>query len=174
MRVCALDGCNNSLEGKRIVARCCSRGHTTKLWYANNAQRQREYARQWRIDNPGWEKRQKINNPQVVMCGWAKKRAKKAGIHFDITSDDIVIPEICPVLGIPLMIGGRGNGSSPSLDRLVPDLGYVPDNIRVISYRANRIKGNATAEELRAIVDYIDRETDPDKAVARIRIMKDD
>ena len=42
---------------------------------------------------------------------------------------------------------------SPSLDRIVSSLGYVKGNIRVISYKANRVKSNATLEELRKVYE---------------------
>ena len=38
--------------------------------------------------------------------------------------------------------------SSPSLDKVIPSLGYVKGNIWVISYRANTIKNNCTFEEI--------------------------
>lgn len=88
----------------------------------------------------------------------AKVRAKAKGIPFTITTKDIVIPDVCPVLGVTLTRPdgtSRGPGDySPSLDRIVPELGYVPGNIRVISYRANRIRNDATIEELEAVLRY--------------------
>lgn len=59
----------------------------------------------------------------------AKCRAKKRGIPFSITLKDVVVPTHCPVLGLALVPHfGRGGGEpdSPSLDRIVPALGYVP------------------------------------------------
>lgn len=92
----------------------------------------------------------------------AKKRAKGKGVPFEITKDDIVVPEFCPVLGIKLERGRGARGyidSSPSLDRIVPELGYVPGNVAVISMRANRIKNDATAEELAAVLAFVKKET---------------
>jgi hypothetical protein len=84
-------------------------------------------------------------------------------LECTITKDDIVIPEACPVLKIPLVarIGaGRSNRdhveNSPSLDRIDNSKGYVPSNIAVISMRGNMIKNNATLAELKAIVAYIE------------------
>jgi len=45
---------------------------------------------------------------------------------------------------------------SPSIDRLVPNAGYVPSNIIVMSDRANRIKNDGTAEEHRRIARFMD------------------
>ena len=87
----------------------------------------------------------------------AKERANISGIPFDLLEKDIFIPEVCHVLGIPMYRGTNGklHDGSPTIDRLVPSLGYVKDNISVISHRANRIKQNATIEELEKIVQWM-------------------
>lgn len=108
-----------------------------------------------------WEY-QKRNRSRSLVYN-ARQRAKDRGLPCTITYRDIDIPEFCPVLGIKMEFspgpGGKGfNNSSPSLDRIIPERGYVPGNVRVISYRANSLKKDATAAELRAVVDYIERE----------------
>lgn len=93
------------------------------------------------------------------MIRQAKARAKKRGLPFDLQLGDLTIPAYCPVLGIPLSVGeGERHDGSPTLDRLVPRLGYVSGNVRVISYRANRIKNDGTLLELRAIVAWMEKE----------------
>ena len=91
----------------------------------------------------------------------ARGRAKRKGLAFDLTEEDVVVPEFCPVLGIRLEwgVGRRAsrNHASPSLDRLDPGKGYVKGNVYVISNRANHLKNNGTARELRLIADYIER-----------------
>lgn len=89
-----------------------------------------------------------------------KSRAKLAGIPFDLTLSDIVVPALCPILGIPLRERtGRGRelADSPSVDRKVPSLGYVRGNVGIISHAANLLKSNATLEHLKALVDYLER-----------------
>lgn len=81
----------------------------------------------------------------------AKQRARLKNIPFTITLTDIVIPTHCPILGLELVRnkgGKRALPNSPSLDRINPTLGYVPGNVRVISFRANTIKNDATKEEI--------------------------
>lgn len=88
----------------------------------------------------------------------ARKRARRNNIPFDITPEDIIIPEYCPVLGIKLesQVGKRSD-ASPSLDKIIPSLGYIVDNIEVISWRANCLKRDATFEELKLLSDYYNR-----------------
>jgi hypothetical protein len=78
----------------------------------------------------------------------AKKRAEAANVPFTIKPQEIVIPKLCPFLEIPLFVAkGQPGRNSPSLDRIKRDLGYVPGNIRVISYKANSMKSDSTIEE---------------------------
>lgn len=87
-----------------------------------------------------------------------RARALKHCVPFRLTEDDIVVPEFCPVLGLPLRpTVGCSDDYSPTVDRLVPELGYVPGNIAVISHRANSIKSFGTAAEHRQIADWMDR-----------------
>jgi hypothetical protein len=88
----------------------------------------------------------------------ARSRAKRDNLPFDLTADDITIPLYCPVLGIPLYRNINGNkpgANSPSIDRIVPSLGYVKTNICVISHRANILKRDATVDELERLYKYV-------------------
>jgi hypothetical protein len=85
----------------------------------------------------------------------AKTRATAKGIPFDITPEDLNLPEVCPVLGIRLSWGSVISNETPSIDRVIPELGYVKGNCNIISMKANRLKNNASKEELEAILAYI-------------------
>lgn len=96
------------------------------------------------------------NNPERVMLTNAQKRAKEVGVLFNLDLGDVVIPTHCPVLGIKLSTTSkRMSDESPSLDRHIPALGYVKGNVSVISMRANRIKCDASVEELESIVAWM-------------------
>lgn len=86
-------------------------------------------------------------NREYVLWYTAKRRAIKAGVPFDIEPSDIVIPETCPMLGGPI--------TTPSIDRVVNSLGYVKGNVCVVEKNNNRLKSNATVEQLEAILAYI-------------------
>lgn len=91
----------------------------------------------------------------------ARLRGRRRGFESTITVADLEWPDFCPVLGIRLEYPVRGGTNSgpikdgyPSLDRWDCSKGYVPGNVVVISYRANTLKNNATAEELDAVAAY--------------------
>ena len=96
--------------------------------------------------------------PEWRMHQRAKQRAKRLGREFTLQFEDVVIPDVCPVLGIQLVVHKGKSGAfpdSPSLDRIDNSKGYTKDNVRVISQRANQMKGDASAQELLVFAKYI-------------------
>lgn len=83
----------------------------------------------------------------------AYENAKRRNLDFDLTIDDIVVPEKCPFLGCDLIFEYDKSLSVPpanyyTVDRINSELGYIKGNIQVLSWRANTMKSNATEEEL--------------------------
>jgi hypothetical protein len=104
-----------------------------------------------------WQRDRRRAQPIVRMLQEARVRASKRGLAFGITADDLRWPSVCPVLGIAIsMAAGPRADCSPSIDRIDTARGYVPGNVAIISWRANRLKNDATLAELRAIVTYIE------------------
>ena len=106
-------------------------------------------------------RQRRVDNPVRTMFLQSKSRAKKNGIPFSITQDDIRIPDDCPCCSRRMQDrqGGYKNGptdSSPSLDRFVAHLGYTPGNVAVICWRCNRLKMNASVKELREILAWME------------------
>ena len=93
--------------------------------------------------------------PEKAKLKSIKAKCKKQNLPFDLDLDWITNskPALCPVLGI--QITGESRELSWELDRLVPSLGYVKTNCRWLSGRANRIKADATLEELERLVSYM-------------------
>jgi hypothetical protein len=117
--------------------------------------------RGWFCNECDNKKRQKWyqNDPRAVMRLSAKVRAKQNGLAFNLKIEDIVIPDICPILGIPLFTGNRNqHENAPTLDRIKPELGYVKDNIRVVCWRVNRIRNDATLDELKKLVAFLEQQ----------------
>lgn len=86
----------------------------------------------------------------------AKLRAKEKGLEFTITRDDVHIPTHCPILGEPIQVrASTFNRWAPSLDRIDNSLGYIPGNVRIISWQANYVKGNMTVEQIERLYLYV-------------------
>lgn len=134
-----------SPEHKKKLAR-----ERTKRWRENNRDKCIESDRAYRKRNP-------IRH----LLAQAKQRVKKSKVPFDIEEKDLLpLPTICPVLGLTLIYGANTGGSphpcSASLDRFIDSKGYVKGNVNIISWRANEIKKNATAQELKDVADYVE------------------
>lgn len=91
-----------------------------------------------------------------TMLNNAKKRALKKGLEFSLTKEDIIIPDVCPILGVPFEIGTKENYDyTPTIDRINNNLGYTSNNIQIISNKANTMKNSASFEMLHTFADYI-------------------
>lgn len=91
------------------------------------------------------------NNPERFLWRTARDRAKLSKRQFTIRVVDVIIPRLCPYLDIPLNTKkgrGRNNYDVPTLDRINSSFDYTEHNIQVISWKANKMKNDATAEEL--------------------------
>lgn len=93
----------------------------------------------------------------------AKERSRLKGLPFNLDAEYLLAmaPSHCPIFGIPLewsCFRSEKKGplpNSPSLDRIIPSLGYVKGNVWIISHRANTIKSNASHEELKLITEAV-------------------
>lgn len=104
-----------------------------------------------RIWEKNWRLGYRKHNPIKFLLWAAKKRAEDRNLPFNLEEKDIVIPTICPYLGIPLTSTtkrGESRDFVATLDRVDNTKGYTKDNIEVISWKANTMKNNATTEEL--------------------------
>lgn len=145
-----------------------------------NRKRDRALMRRWRQENP--EKRRAQNqryaerypekmrtksrkskakwraeNQELGLFVSAKNNAKYKNREFSITLADVVIPDRCPILGTPFTpLGTVPRNFNPSIDRVDNSKGYIPGNVRIISWAANTWKGARTAEEVRALLKYME------------------
>jgi hypothetical protein len=153
------------LRRKRDIGRrCkkCSMSKTGKDW----AQKRREnpsLVTQAEHDKNSREKRFKENPIKLRLSeSWqqTKIRAKRNNIPFSITKEEWIAmypnDGMCPVFKTPFVWGETfDRENSPSFDRIIPELGYIIGNVKVISWRANRIKSNSTLKELELLVSYL-------------------
>lgn len=104
-----------------------------------------------------YRKQKRKDDPQKALWMQAKARAKAHGVPFDIDIEDVIVPDRCPVFGFEWRSGS--NDTVPSLDKIVPEKGYVKGNIVVVSMRANRMKSEASIEDLRKLADFYSKFT---------------
>ena len=103
----------------------------------------------------------KYKKKENVILSRAKTRAKAKGLEFNLEVSDIVIPQKCPILGIPIInsIGMNKRAgpvsNSPSLDRINNDKGYIKGNVMVISHKANTMKYTASPLELLKFAHWV-------------------
>lgn len=110
-----------------------------------------------RARNKAW----RINKPQTYLWHHARMRARRKKLPFTITPQDIPLPTHCEVFGVKLIYGTGGRAErdlSASVDRIEPRHGYVPGNIRVISFRANFLRSTGTLAEFETICDWLRRQ----------------
>lgn len=137
-----------------------------KQYRLNNKEKLKEARRKHYLLNSEslkqYQKDRRINDPERYIQTYLKRqcveRAKTQGLPCTISIDDIVIPEYCPILPwlkiTPNQGGKHATHLSPTVDKIRPELGYIPGNIQVISHRANILKSNASYEELKALGEW--------------------
>lgn len=93
----------------------------------------------------------------------AKARCSKNGVPFSVTIDYLmsIFPadRKCPVLDIEFEWGRESSNSSPSLDRIIPSLGYVEGNVAWISKKANSLKSDGTLDQFERLALYLKSHT---------------
>jgi cyclophilin family peptidyl-prolyl cis-trans isomerase len=136
-----------------------------RIYYQKNRLKKDEQSKKWRKDNPEARKkiaeRSRLKNKERIMWSAARDRAKSKGAHFNISIEDVVIPEVCPILGIRLVkTNSKTSPDSPTLDKVVPSLGYVVGNVQVISHKANVMKNSGTLDECMKLGEWARRMKD--------------
>ena len=114
------------------------------------------------------KRRRHAESPRVeLLKKWrGNHRHHNPELPFTITETDLEWPTHCPVTGVKLVYGGRGaNGgrggrrgasgpNAAALDRIDNTKGCVPGNVVIVSQWVNIRKGDATIEQLQAIVNF--------------------
>jgi hypothetical protein len=152
--------------------------HVWKKRYAENRQKNIDAAKKWAAEHPAEKSakdarhylkhgdriratyavnRQDPRRRVLWLLASAKVRARKSGMEFDAALYALCekVPSQCPCCGTAFVYTGRHETRAPSIDRVNNDLGYTFDNVRIICYRCNTLKSDASAGEVRAILAYM-------------------
>src|ERR1700748_307410 len=111
------------------------------------------YRKQFKINNPEIVKerkrRDRENNRETCILNACKNTSREKNITFLLVKEDIIVPKFCPVYGIELKNAtGYQNDSSISIDRINNKIGYIKENIIIVSWKANRFKRDSSFKEM--------------------------
>ncbi len=87
-----------------------------------------------------------------VMCATKRMQCKKQNIPFDLTTGWYMdkLRKGCELTGIAFSYpaGNKVHPTTPSVDRINPDRGYLKNNCRMILYAVNMFKGAGADDEM--------------------------
>jgi len=114
-----------------------------------------EYGRNYQA-----KRRQDSTYRLQMLLNASKQRAKLKGLEHTLTLEQLIniYPKDnkCPVFGTDLQFGDAGfRDHSPSIDKIDHNKGYTLDNVQILSWRANRLKVDATIQELELLLNYM-------------------
>lgn len=156
----------------------CSRECYVKAWPINNPKKNAKRSRDRRTAQPEWYRKHEpkyyrtYRGKQVLDRPWRytfqsrRLDAKNRKLSFTITDEWCAARwnGCCEITGIAFIKNPAGKGPHPfscTMDRIKPNLGYIPDNCRFILHAVNCMKGSGTDEQMfaiaRAIVSNISR-----------------
>lgn len=118
-------------------------------------EKQLAYARKYQA-----KRRESFDYRLQMLINASKQRATLKNIEHTLTLDELksIYPtdNKCPVFGVELKFGDAGfRDTSPSIDKIDPSKGYTLDNVQVISWGANRLKADATVQELELLLSFM-------------------
>jgi hypothetical protein len=138
---------------------------TSKEYYYKNKEkileRNKKYARNNKEKLKENEKKRRLQNPIKNSLENCIIRARINNIPYDSVellenylrlNFNIIVCDCC---GIKLSyMNEKVSDNSPSIDRIVPGKGYTIGNIALLCNKCNRLKNNATPDELFRIADW--------------------
>lgn len=135
-------------NGLRYNCRACAAAHFSE-WQKTAAYTKR--VAKYKADRRTRKTEDPIGRWAEMALSASRARAKKSGLEHTLTHGWLVAnaPAACPLLEEPLQYNNTRTASfSPAVDRIDNEQGYTPENCWVVSMIANRIKTNATLEQI--------------------------
>mgnify|MGYP003639973722 FL=1 len=123
-----------------------------------------------RVSNMNRKRYLYIHEPWRAKCWSAREKAKDLGLDYNLDYEYVKnlwpSDNKCPALSIELKQGTKGKpiDSSPSLDRILPELGYIKGNVQIICNLANKIMSSATPDQVMAVAKHYKKITEEKNA----------
>lgn len=141
-------------DGLQISCKSCDNIRQKKRRVVKKTE-MKQYSKEYRQKN--------MNNMDFRLQGLlnaSRARAREKNREHTLTKKDLfeLFPKdgLCPIFGFKLEWNGSGfRETSPSIDRIDSNKGYTKDNVQIISWKANRIKGYASVEEIEILLAYL-------------------
>lgn len=149
----------NKKDGLGFWCKPCNKKYKKEYQKINKKQISIKKKKCYQNNKSKIRKKQKIyrsKNLIKILLQKAKERAEKKNIEFNIINE-YTIPNLCPIFNVPFVLNAENyrKNYSPSIDRIDNLKGYIDGNIKIISFRANTLKSDATKEEIGKIIDYM-------------------
>lgn len=148
------------IGGLHNICKDCSNSERKAKQYYITSGKKRQKRKQIDPDYKEYLNNQKRENSRknfkTQMLANCKRRALKKELEFSICKEDIIIPELCPILKVPFIQGiGREYEYTPTIDRIDNSKGYTKENIQIITKKANSMKNSASFKELKLFAEWI-------------------
>jgi len=135
-----------------------------KIWAAKNPEKIKAYRKTFDQRHPGrrktYAKTWLLQREGETALEWRKRTfSRKSNRKNRLQATDIEWPTHCPVLGFELDYTGKDHYCGWSIDKIIPSRGYVAGNVAIISKLANRIKQDATSEQILQVANWVASKT---------------
>ena len=125
----------------------------------NNVEKLQLLKNKWKNEGRPYKNRVKWSSksPEKYLLSRARSNARNRKLDFNLELEDIIIPEKCPYLNIPISVelSRKWTPNAASVDRIDSTKGYIKGNIQIISNKANSCKSNLTIEQLKEFAKNI-------------------
>lgn len=165
------------LSCQRAYVRDYKRAHAADI----SAQRRAAYAADGGARSKAREHRRRRRDPWAVraqrMRAGMLERSRGCGVPFDAAYFSTALLKVwlgnnrnCSCCHVEMVVAPAASATerdrTPSVDRIVPVIGYIRGNVAIICWRCNNLKRDATADELQLVVNWMRRIRRPDQAEA--------
>lgn len=144
----------DSRDGHRAVCKACLKVYFRGHYYKNRdhmvAVRSIFRAQNnYKIKFINLQYRKTQDGQACALHNSAQARAKRRGLPFSLSKEwflERVKAGVCEVTGLPFVIDQKGRHLAhvfaPSVDRIIPRIGYTPENSRMVIWCYNAAKGH--------------------------------